>query len=86
MEKQSFRDDEAVSSTNTDASECKRSAVRMGYYEDPFIGLFLTKTMEEPGYKFILIIYLNPYYHPCLNYSDGERNECQKSIEVTMLV
>lgn len=59
MEKQSFRDDDAVSSTNNDASECKRSAVKLGYYEDPFIGLFLKQNLDsEPGYFIILIIFL----------------------------
>lgn len=33
--------DEAVIATNDDASECKRSAVRLGYWKDDFIGYFV---------------------------------------------
>lgn len=33
--------DEAVMSTNDDASDCKKSAVRMGYWKDEFIGHFV---------------------------------------------
>jgi len=32
--------DEAVMSTNDDATTCKRSAVNMGYFEDPFVNQF----------------------------------------------
>lgn len=32
---------EAVQATNDDASECKRSAVELGYWEDPYISLFV---------------------------------------------
>lgn len=33
--------DEAVQATNDDASECKRCAVQLGYWEDPYIQLFI---------------------------------------------
>lgn len=33
--------DEAVMSTNDDASDCKRCAVRMGYWKDEYIGYFV---------------------------------------------
>lgn len=33
--------DEAVIATNDDASECKRSAVRLGYWKDDYIGFFV---------------------------------------------
>lgn len=37
-------DDEAVISTNDDASECKRYAVRVGYWKDDYIGFFVRNT------------------------------------------
>lgn len=33
--------DEAVISTNDDASDCKKSAVRLGYWKDEYIGHFV---------------------------------------------
>lgn len=33
--------DEGVQATNDDASECKRSAVQLGYWEDKYISLFV---------------------------------------------
>lgn len=33
--------DEAVIATNDDASDCKRSAVRLGYWKDEYIGYFV---------------------------------------------
>lgn len=33
--------DEAVISTNDDASECKKFAVRVGYWKDEYIGFFV---------------------------------------------
>lgn len=36
--------DEGVISTNDDASECKRHAVRVGYWEDEYIGFFVKNT------------------------------------------
>lgn len=33
--------DEAVISTNDDASECKRYAVKQGYWKDEYIGYFV---------------------------------------------
>lgn len=42
MEQSSFQHcDEAVMSTNDDASDCKKSAVRLGYWKDEFIGHFV---------------------------------------------
>ncbi|XP_015609998.1 leucine carboxyl methyltransferase 1 [Cephus cinctus] len=37
-------DDEAVQATNDDASECKRYAVQLGYWSDPFINFFVRQT------------------------------------------
>lgn len=39
--------DEAVQATNDDASECKRYAVQMGYWEDPYIHLFVRSTVVK---------------------------------------
>lgn len=39
--------DEAVSSTNNDASECKRHAVRIGYWKDDYIGYFVSNTERK---------------------------------------
>lgn len=36
--------DDAVMATNDDASECKRSAVRLGYWQDEYIGHFVKNT------------------------------------------
>lgn len=33
--------DEAVIATNDDASDCKRCAVRLGYWKDEYIGYFV---------------------------------------------
>lgn len=40
-------DDEAVQATNDDASECKRYAVQLGYWSDPFINLFVKQTTRK---------------------------------------
>lgn len=39
--------DEAVIATNDDASECKRSAVRLGYWKDDYIGYFVKNTERK---------------------------------------
>lgn len=39
--------DEAVMSTNDDASECKRSAVRLGYWQDDYIGCFVRNSERK---------------------------------------
>lgn len=36
-----FSPDEGVMNTNDDASECKKSAVQQGYYQDNYIGCFI---------------------------------------------
>lgn len=36
--------DEAVIATNDDASECKKCAVRLGYWKDEYIGYFVKNT------------------------------------------
>lgn len=36
--------DEAVQATNDDASECKRCAVQLGYWIDPYIQFFVKAT------------------------------------------
>lgn len=33
-------EDEAIIATNTDATECKRCAVELGYWQDAYVGLF----------------------------------------------
>jgi len=38
--------DEAVRATNDDAASCKRSAVQIGYWSDPYIQ-FVTKASER---------------------------------------
>jgi len=38
--------DEAVRATNDDAASCKRSAVQLGYWTDPYIQ-FVTKASER---------------------------------------
>lgn len=40
-------DDEAIQATNDDASECKRCAVTLGYWCDPFISLFVKQTTRK---------------------------------------
>lgn len=39
--------DEAVRGTNTSATECKACAVKLGYYEDPFIHHFVSAKSER---------------------------------------
>lgn len=34
-------EDEAIIATNTDATECKRCAVELGYWKDDYISLFI---------------------------------------------
>lgn len=41
-------DDEATQATNDDASECKRHAVQLGYWTDPFINFFVRQTIRKP--------------------------------------
>ncbi|KAF7408450.1 hypothetical protein HZH66_002987 [Vespula vulgaris] len=41
-------DDEAIQATNDDASECKRYAVQLGYWSDPFINFFVKQTTRKP--------------------------------------
>lgn len=40
-------DDEGTQATNDDASECKRSAVQLGYWDDIFIGLFVKQANRK---------------------------------------
>lgn len=40
-------DEDAVQATNDDASECKRCAVQLGYWTDPFIPLFVKQTNRK---------------------------------------
>uniref|UniRef100_A0A7G3A8T4 Leucine carboxyl methyltransferase 1 n=1 Tax=Lutzomyia longipalpis TaxID=7200 RepID=A0A7G3A8T4_LUTLO len=39
--------DEAVIATNDDASECKRSAVRLGYWQDDYLSFFIKNPAER---------------------------------------
>lgn len=39
--------DEAVMTTNDDASECKRSAVKLGYYTDNYIHYFVKNSERK---------------------------------------
>lgn len=41
-------DDEGTQATNDDASECKRYAVQLGYWNDPFINYFIRQTTRKP--------------------------------------
>lgn len=45
--KQRFDEDEAVRSTNDDASTCKRFAVQLGYWEDPYLPLLVRGTERK---------------------------------------
>lgn len=40
--------DEAVQSTNDDASECKKSAVRLGYWNDKFLPVLVRSSERKP--------------------------------------
>lgn len=40
--------DEAVQSTNDDASECKKSAVRLGYWHDQFLSDLVRSNTRKP--------------------------------------
>ncbi|BES92462.1 leucine carboxyl methyltransferase [Nesidiocoris tenuis] len=40
--------DEAVQSTNDDASECKRSAVRLGYWQDDYVQILVRGSDRKP--------------------------------------
>jgi len=40
--------DEAVQLTNDDATECKLSAVQLGYWEDPYISLLIRPVERKP--------------------------------------
>lgn len=39
--------DESVQATNDDASECKRSAIKLGYWKDDYIGHFIKSTERK---------------------------------------
>lgn len=39
--------DESVQATNDDASECKRSASKLGYWKDDYIGHFIKSTERK---------------------------------------
>lgn len=39
--------DESVQATNDDASECKRSAIKLGYWKDDYIGYFIKSTERK---------------------------------------
>ncbi|XP_061708403.1 leucine carboxyl methyltransferase 1 [Cydia pomonella] len=40
-------EDEAVAATNSDATECKRGAVELGYWSDPYVRLFSRPRAER---------------------------------------
>lgn len=40
--------DEAVQSTNDDASECKNSSVRLGYWKDRFLPILVRSSERKP--------------------------------------
>jgi [phosphatase 2A protein]-leucine-carboxy methyltransferase len=42
------RNDEAVRSTNDDAASCKRSAVQLGYWSDPYVQFFTRASDRKP--------------------------------------
>ena len=41
-------DDEAVRATNDDAASCKRSAVQLGYWSDPYVQLVTKPSDHKP--------------------------------------
>lgn len=48
MDKRMFHPcDESVQATNDDASECKRSAIKLGYWKDDYIGYFIKSTERK---------------------------------------
>nr|CAG4651099.1 EOG090X08O3 [Simocephalus serrulatus] len=47
MDRQSLDGDEAVRSTNDDASICKRFAVHLGYWSDPYLPLLVRNTERK---------------------------------------
>lgn len=48
MDKKMFHPcDESVQATNDDASECKRSAIKLGYWKDDYIGHFIKSTERK---------------------------------------
>ena len=47
VEKRVYDGDEAVRFTNDDASICKRFAVHVGYWTDPYISLFIRNTERK---------------------------------------
>lgn len=47
MEKYNFDGDEAVRCTNDDASICKRFAVHLGYWSDPYLPLLVRNTNRK---------------------------------------
>lgn len=48
MIRRQVADDEAIQATNDDASECKRYAVDLGYWRDPFIKFFVNHPGRKP--------------------------------------
>ena len=47
MDKHNLDGDEAVRSTNDDASMCKRFAVHLGYWTDPYLPLLVRNTERK---------------------------------------
>lgn len=47
MDKHNLDGDEAVRSTNDDASHCKRFAVQLGYWTDPYLPLLVRSTERK---------------------------------------
>lgn len=48
MDKKMFNPcDESVQATNDDASECKRSAIKLGYWNDDYIASFIKSTERK---------------------------------------
>jgi len=47
MDRHNLDGDEAVRSTNDDASHCKRFAVHLGYWSDPYLPLLVRNTERK---------------------------------------
>jgi [phosphatase 2A protein]-leucine-carboxy methyltransferase len=42
--------DDSVRATNTSATECKACAVKLGYYDDPYVKYFVHANQGNLGY------------------------------------
>nr|CAG4649455.1 EOG090X08O3 [Scapholeberis mucronata] len=75
MERQNLDGDEAVRSTNDDASTCKRFAVQLGYWSDPYLPLLVRsaerKTPEINRGYFARVTGITNIIHKFIKYMKG---------------